>query len=71
MNYPKVKYFLSHVVTSTEVLIIDDISDYVYYDGKIKDYMDSDISLENLTLIQSYIRNNVLNVRALKDYNKN
>lgn len=69
MIYPKVKDFLYHVVTGTKVLIEDDIiEDHVYFEGTVREYVESDVSLDNLTLIQSSIKNNTLNVRALKDY---
>ena len=71
MSYPKVKDFLSHVVTGTNVLIEDDIiEDYVYFEGTVRDYIDSVVSLENLTLIQSSVKDNVLNLKALKDYDQ-
>lgn len=68
MAYLKVKDFLMHVVTGTKIMIDDDIEDFQYFEGTVRDYINSDISSENLTLIQSSIKNNVLNISALKDY---
>lgn len=69
LDYPKVKDFLNHLVTGTKVIIEDDIiEDHVYFDGTVLEYINSNASLENLTLIQSSIKGDVFNVRALKDY---
>ena len=69
MGYPKVSDFLSHVVTGTQVSIEDGIIDnLIYFKGTIRDYFDSDIPLVNLTLIQSFIRDDVFVIKALKDY---
>lgn len=71
MNYPKVKDFLSHITIDTYVIIEDDITfDHIYFEGKIKDYFKSTVSEDNLTLIQSFIENNIFYVKALKNHDK-
>ena len=69
MDYPKVKDFLYHVVTGTNVVIEDDITEgYVYYEGRLGNYFKSDVANENLTLIQSFIKDNVFHIKAIKNY---
>lgn len=71
MNYPKVKDFLVHIVTGTKVLIEDDIiENHVYFEGTIGDYLMHSVSSENLTLIQSFIHDNTLIIRALDNYQR-
>lgn len=70
MAYPKVADFLLHIVTGTNVLIEDDtIEGHIYFEGTISEYLKSEIASENLTLVQSFIENDVFVVRALKDFN--
>ena len=69
MAYPKVADFLLHIVTGTNVLIEDDmIEGRIYFEGTIRDYLKSELPSENLTLVQSFIENDVFVVRALKDF---
>lgn len=68
LRYPKVKDFLMHVGTGTKVLIKDDLNQFVYFEGVVKDYHHSDVSAENLTLILSYIENDTFIIMALKEY---
>lgn len=69
-NYPKVRYFLSHVVTDTKVVIMDDImEDHVYFEGSVADYIESEVRDEDLTLMQSSItQDGKLLIKALSDY---
>lgn len=69
MAYPKVKDFLMHVVTGTNILILDDIKeDFTHFEGVVGDYIESSVSSENLTLLQSSIRDNTLIIRAVDNY---
>lgn len=69
MNYPKVREFLKHIATGTNIVIEDDLTeDFIYFEGSVSEYLNSAVSKENLTLIQSSVKNNMLNVRALINY---
>lgn len=69
MVYPKVIDFLRHITTGTKVSIEDDITDEVYFEGAIHDYMGSGAAKLDLTLIQSYVAmDRTFIVRALEGY---
>lgn len=65
--YPKVSEFLRHVVTNTRVHIFDGSNHVVYFEGIIKDYLTSEIKNEPLTLLQSFICDNILHIEAIKE----
>lgn len=72
MNYPKAKYFLSHIATGSKVVIEDDILEgEIYFKGTIMEYFKSDASNKNLTLIHASIQaDNVLLITVIEDYEK-